>query len=253
VSAIECETWGAGARAVLVHGSLATGPLEWGGQRPLADEGYQLVVPTRRAYVPEPVTEGEDFLADTEDIAPLLGDGAHLVGHSYGGIVAMLAAAARPEAVHSLVLAEPPVFSIAPENPDVALLRTDVERVFAREGSDREFLESFLRAVGTPLDELGPEMLSDLTRIVPALRSSRPPWEARVPAEPLAQAPFPILVISGNHHPAFTAMSDALARDLGAERHVVEGAGHEMQMVTEQFNAVLLALWGDARAGAGTA
>jgi hypothetical protein len=30
-------------------GSLATGPLEWPGQRPLADEGYQLVVPTRRA------------------------------------------------------------------------------------------------------------------------------------------------------------------------------------------------------------
>jgi pimeloyl-ACP methyl ester carboxylesterase len=217
----------------------------------LADEGYQLVVPTRRAYTSEPATQGEDFMADAEDMAPLLGDGAHLVGHSYGGLVAMLAAAARPDAVHSLVLAEPPVFSAAPENPDVALLRRDVERVFASDGSDREFLEGFLHAVGTPLDELGPDMLTDLTNMVPALRASRPPWEARVAVTQLAEAPLPILVISGNHHPAFTAMADALARDLGAERHVVEGAGHEMQTVTEQFNAALLALWRPANAGAG--
>lgn len=243
MSGIKCEVWGAGARAVLIHGSLATGPMEWEGQRSLADEGYQLVVPTRRAYVPESVAEGEDFLADSEDIAPLLADGAHLVGHSYGGIVAMLAAATRPDAVHSLILAEPPAFTVAADDPDVARLRIDMERVFARNGGDREFLEEFLRAVGTPLDEFDPDTLNDLTDFVPALRASRPPWEAPVPVDQLLAAQFPILVISGNHHPAFTAMCEALARNLDAEHHVVEGAGHETQMVTQNFNAELLALW----------
>ena len=76
---------------MLVHGSLTTGPVEWAAQRPLADEGYQLVVPTRRAYTPQSGGVGEDFAIDGEDVAALLRDGAHLVGHSYGALVAMVA------------------------------------------------------------------------------------------------------------------------------------------------------------------
>ncbi|MDP3893454.1 alpha/beta fold hydrolase [Nocardioides sp.] len=249
MSGIESDIWGAGARVVLVHGSLATGPVEWEAQRPLVDEGYQLVVPTRRAYTPQSGSVGEDYRVDGEDVAALLGDGAHLVGHSYGGLVAMVAAAARPEAVHSLVLAEAPVFSVAADHPDVARLREQVEQVLAREGSDREFLEDFLRAVGTPLEELPPDLLDDLTDLVPAVRLGRRPWSGPVPVDGLVGAPFPTVVVSGNHHPAFTAMCDALARELGAQHCVVEGAGHEMQMVAEDFNAVLLSLWRGTGAG----
>lgn len=173
MSGIESDVWGTGARVVLVHGSLATGPVEWEAQRPLVDKGYELVVPTRRAYMPQSDSVGEDFRVDGEDVAELLGDGAHLVGHSYGGLVAMVAAAARPTAVHSLLLAEPPVFSIAAEHPDVARLREQLERVLARPASDREFLEDFLRAVGTPLEELSADLLDDLTLMVPALRLGR--------------------------------------------------------------------------------
>lgn len=246
---IESEVWGAGARVVLVHGSLATGPVEWEGQRPLADEGYQLVVPTRRAYTAQSGSVGEDFLIDGADVAALLGDGAHLVGHSYGGLAAMVAAAARPEAVHSLVLAEAPVFSVAAEHPGVARLREQVEKALARAGSDREFLEDFLRAVGTPLEEFPPDLLDDLTDMAPAVRLGRPSWSGPVPVDDLVGAPFPTVVISGNHHPAFTAMCDALARELGAQHCVVEGAGHEMQMVAENFNGVLLSLWRRTSAG----
>src|SRR5690606_18152409 len=84
MSAQRVETWGTGERVVLVHGSLATGPAEWEAQRPLAAEGYELVVPTRSAYATTGAG-GEDFLADGREVAELLGDGAHLVGHSYGG------------------------------------------------------------------------------------------------------------------------------------------------------------------------
>ena len=74
------ESWGTGTPVVLVHGSLATGAEEWEAQRTLADEGFRLLVPDRRGYGKSPAAEGEDFLRDGDDIAELMGDGAHLVG-----------------------------------------------------------------------------------------------------------------------------------------------------------------------------
>jgi pimeloyl-ACP methyl ester carboxylesterase len=243
MSGVEREVWGAGERVVLVHGSLANGPLEWEAQRALVEEGYQLVVPTRRAYVPGSGEVGEDFLVDGEDIETLLGQGAHLVGHSYGGLACLLAAASRPEAVHSLVLAETPVFSVADGHPDVAALRARVEQALASGRSDREFLEVFLSSLGAPVEELPPDVLDDLTGMVPAVRLGRQPWEGHVSVDRVVGSSFPVLVVSGNHHPALTAMCDALARVLGAEHCVVEGAGHEMQTVAKDFNAALLGLW----------
>ena len=79
---------------------------EWEAQRPLADEGFRLLVLDRRGYGRSPAAEGEDFLRDADDIAELMGDGAHLVGHSYGGLGALFAAARRPEATLSLTLLE---------------------------------------------------------------------------------------------------------------------------------------------------
>jgi pimeloyl-ACP methyl ester carboxylesterase len=251
MSVTEHDVWGTGERVVLVHGSFATGPVEWEGQRVLAEQGYQLVVPTRRAYLPDHAGEGEDFLTDSQDVAALLGDGAHLVGHSYGGISAMIAAADRPESVRSLVLVEPPAFSAEAGHPDVALLRERMESVFTRPGSDQDFVDTFLRAVGTSVEDLLPELVAGMVAMAPAVRRGRPAWDAQVPADRLAEVSFPILVISGGHHPAFTAVCDALARDLRVEHRTIEGAGHEVQLVTEEFNAALLALWGRAGTGIG--
>lgn len=100
------EVWGDGTPVVLVHGSLATGADEWSAQRPLADEGFKLIVPDRRGYGRSPAADGEDFLVDAEDLADLMSTGAHLVGHSYGALSAMIAAARHPEATLSLTLLE---------------------------------------------------------------------------------------------------------------------------------------------------
>ena len=56
----------------------------------------------------------------------------------------------------------------------------------------------------------------------------RPPWEAEIPLDELAAAPFPKLVISGGHHAAFDAVCDVLEERLGAERAVLPGAGHSV-------------------------
>lgn len=86
---LHVETWGEGVPVVLVHGSLAAGAEEWECQRPLAEEGFRLLAPDRRGYGSSPAAPGEDYQVDADNIAELLGDGAHLVGHSYGGLGAI--------------------------------------------------------------------------------------------------------------------------------------------------------------------
>jgi pimeloyl-ACP methyl ester carboxylesterase len=118
VTDLYVESWGTDTTVVLVHSSLATGPEEWAEQRPLAEHGFRLVVPDRRGYGRSPTAEGEDFLRDADDVVDLMGDGAHLVGHSYGGLGALFAAARRPEATLSLTLLEPGTFALGRDDAE---------------------------------------------------------------------------------------------------------------------------------------
>ena len=83
---------------MLVHGSVFGARATWGAQLPLA-ERFELVVLDRPGFPPNPPVERVDFEADAELVADLLEPGDHLVGHSYGGVITLLAAARRPEAV----------------------------------------------------------------------------------------------------------------------------------------------------------
>ncbi len=104
--------------AVLVHGSFAADPAwTWREQRPLA-AARRLLVAHRRGYGRVGPRAANDFDGDVDDVVALMGDGAHLVGYSYGGLVSLLVAARRPDLVRSLVLIEPPAFGFAPDHPD---------------------------------------------------------------------------------------------------------------------------------------
>jgi pimeloyl-ACP methyl ester carboxylesterase len=234
---------GSGTPVVLVHGSLATGSEEWAAQEPLAEAGFRLLVPDRRGYGDSPPADGEDFERDADDIAELLGDGAHLVGHSYGGLGAMRAAALRPHATLSLALLEPAAFSLAQRDRSAHALTHGVRSMWSADLPDREWALGFLRAVGTDPATLPPDLLEHIAPLVPMLRRGRPPWEAEVPLAELASAPFPMLVVSGGHHPGFEAICDELAASTGASRRVVKGAGHEIQFTGEPINETLLELW----------
>jgi pimeloyl-ACP methyl ester carboxylesterase len=148
MSGLFVEVWGDGTPVVLVHGSLATGADEWQAQRPLADEGFRLLVLDRRGYGQSPTAAGEDFLRDGEDIAELMGDGAHLVGHSYGGIGALLAAARRPDATLSLTLLEPVTFGMGQRDPAARALVAEVRRLWDRDLPNEEWVVNFLRRWG---------------------------------------------------------------------------------------------------------
>jgi pimeloyl-ACP methyl ester carboxylesterase len=240
---VHVEYWGDGTPVVLVHGSLATGVDEWGAQRPLAAEGFRLVVLDRRGYGLSPAAEGEDYLVDAEDIADLMGDGAHLVGHSYGGLGVMHAAARRPDATRSLTLLEAPAVVPAPLAPAWEQLLGEVVGLWAEDRPDHEWVERFLEAVGSDPDQLPPELLAAAVPLVPLLRRGRPFFDAELPLAELAAARFPKLVVSGGHSAGFEQICDVLADGIGASRAVIEGAGHEIQFTGRPLNESLLTLW----------
>jgi pimeloyl-ACP methyl ester carboxylesterase len=240
---IHAEQWGDGTPVVLVHGSLATGSDEWPAQRPLADLGYQLRVMDRRGYGNSPHADGEDFLQDAADIVELMGDGAHLVGHSYGGLAVMLAAARRPEATLSLTVLEAPAVSIARDASAWRALGDGVRALWQRDLPDREWVVEFLESVGSNPAELPAELLDAAVELVPVFRQGRPFYEAEVPAAELAAATFPKLVVSGGHHEGFEAMCQALAQRIGAAHEVIPGAGHEIQFTGAPINEALERLW----------
>jgi pimeloyl-ACP methyl ester carboxylesterase len=237
------ESWGGGTPVVLVHGSLATGADEWQAQRPLAGEGFRLLVLDRRGYGQSPAVRGEDFLRDADDIADVMGDGAHLVGHSYGGLGVLVAAARRPDATLSLTLLEPGAFSLGQHHPAVRALVEDVRRLWDQDLPDEDWAVRFLKAVGSDPDTQPPGFIAAALPLVPVLRSGRPIWHSELPLAEVASAPFPKLVVSGGHSVGFDAICDDLAERIGASRAVVAGAGHEIQFAGEPLNEALLALW----------
>jgi pimeloyl-ACP methyl ester carboxylesterase len=216
VSELFVDSWGSGVPAVLVHGSLATGSDEWQAQRPLADKDFRLLVPDRRGYGRSPAAQGEDFLVDADDIAELMGDGAHLVGHSYGGLAVLFAAARRSNATLSLTLLEPAVFALGQDHQAARTLVTEVRSLWDQQVPDEEWVFRFLQAVGSAPDALSHELLAAAVALVPVFRRGRPMWEPELPLTALASAAFPKLVVSGGIVPdsmlCATTWQNGLAR-----------------------------------------
>ncbi len=234
---IHVRRMGAGPPVVLVHGTLTTSQQTWARQEPLAAR-WSLVIPDRRGYPPNPPEDWSDFEVDAADIAPLLGDGAHLVGHSYGGLGAMFAAALRPEAVRSLTLVEAPALALVRGEPAI-------EERIARQAEVRRtvrdpeaFMRTFLEFLGAPLESLPSPLTPALEQQVRLLMGERAPWDLPLPIDVLARAGTPVLVVSGGHDEVFESVADRLADALGprAERAVITGRGHVVQRLGQPFN-----------------
>ena len=248
MSDVFVDAHGSGEHVVLAHGSLATGSEEWESQQPLAEEGFRLLVVDRRGYGRSPAAEGEDFLRDAQDIAGLMDGGAHLVGHSYGGLGVMVAAARRPDATRSLAVLEPAAITLGQDDQAARDLTAKMREVWELDLPDRAWMERFLEAVGSNPKELPPELLDAALPLVPVMRRGRLPSAGDLPLTELASATFPKLVISGGHDPGFEAICDDLAEQIDASRSVIQGAGHEIQFTGQPVNEALLSHWRGAPA-----
>ena len=222
-------------RLVFVHGSVGNAELAWAAQRPL-EERFECVFLTRSGYPPRPALDSIDFEEQADEVAAELREGDHLVGHSYGGVVSLLAAARRP-VLTSLTVSEPPAFGVVRGNPAVEELLARMEAFRRGKPTPREYLAYFLPLVGSAL-ELPSPLPPTLEQGSRAALAERPPQEAAIPLDALATTPFPKLVVSGAHHPAFDAVCDRLESELGAERAVLPGHGHSIARHPD-YNRVL--------------
>jgi pimeloyl-ACP methyl ester carboxylesterase len=239
MSDVPVEVCGEGEPIILLHGSGAPAPVSettWAKQRPLA-ERYRLIMPTRRGYGERPVVMQTDIESDVADLLSLLGEGAHLLGFSYGGIVALTAAARRPDLVRSLTVIEPPALKLAHGSAEAAAQMARLSR-FEPPPPDctpEDFWRYFRRLMGLPVPEQ--VTLSPVERkAVEAHMAEAPPFTLDIPLDALEKTAFPKLVVSGDWNPAMDAIADVLTERLHTERFVLRGWYHNVHRAGAPFN-----------------
>ena len=259
---INVVTGGSGEPVICVHGSLSWGTFAFRAQRPLA-RGRALLLPDRRGYGLSRLAARADFDVDASDVATLLDGPTDLIGHSYGAVVALLVAARRPEAVRTLTLVEPAAFALARGDQAVEeLICALADLQAAGPGLPAgEFVLRYLEAFGYRRGADMPAHLPLTGRSVRAARATmteRPPWQAEIPLEVLAEAHRPTLVVSGRwdnlaagEHAlgrrAFGAVGEKLGPALDAQRAIIDGWAHGCQYSGKPFNDVMRAFWERAR------
>lgn len=238
---------GRGAPVVFVHGSV-NDYRAWALQMAPVAEHYRAITYSRRYHYPNVAPgPGDAYAAATqvEDLAALvreLGLGAaHLVGSSYGALVALVLAAQRPELVRTLMLGEPPLLPWLPAMPGgEALLAGFMStalgpagEAFARGEAERgvqAFIDGVLGA--GMFAHLPPPVRADMLDNADEMRlETVTPATAYFPAfteEDARGVERPTLLVSGELSPAlFGRITDALEQCLPqAERVTIPAASH---------------------------
>ena len=233
---IHVTHWGrTGPTVLVVHGGvqggLGGGPSTFSAQEALVERGWQFDLVDRPGFGRSPSRGVDDMERDAVWIAGMMGDGRHLMGHSWGGASSLLAAARRPDAVRSLVLVEPALMPLLMRDPslnDDPTVAADARAMAGRLLSARtpgDYALAFARGLGAP-DGSGASnpavaaLERDPGRAAAVgcalLRGRMASDDAmRHAAEEVRRAEIPVLVVTGGWSPSFDAIG-AIARPLRA-------------------------------------
>jgi pimeloyl-ACP methyl ester carboxylesterase len=197
------------------YGSESTGP--WTGEHTfgLADEAAQALA-----------------LMDKSD------GKVHLVGHSYGGGVALNVALARPHRIASMALYEPSAFHLLRQMGETGSVAFAEIAGVANRICQGVITGDYRGAVAAFVDYWNGLGAWDVMR--PAVQNSLIRWAPKgpldfralidepTPAEAYRALTFPVLILRGEHAPAPTrVISEGLSELLPASRLVaIDGAGH---------------------------
>jgi pimeloyl-ACP methyl ester carboxylesterase len=232
---------GSGETLVLVHGGWSDRN-NWLAVAPDLARSFSVVAYDRRGNglstrdVPGTRRDQEDDLAAL--IEGLADEPAHVAGTSFGASIALGLASRRPELVRSVVAHEPPLISVAADDPGVhvqleavqATVRAvcaQVERGEAR-GAAEQFVEEI--ALGPGAWELLPEPLREtmVDSAAAFVAEQQDPAWADVELDELARIACPMLISEGDESPPwFAPIVAKLTGAIGhAEAHTYRGAGH---------------------------
>jgi pimeloyl-ACP methyl ester carboxylesterase len=186
----------------------------------------------------------------------------HLIGHSYGGGVALHAALARPDRIASLTLYEPSAFHLlraigergaAAFAEIAALARNTAAGVMAGDyrGAAIAFVDYWSGAGAWAA--LRPSVQAGLIRWMPkAPLDFRALMEEPTPLAAYAGLRMPMLIMRGEHAPRPTrVIAELLSALLPARLAVVQGAGHMGPLThAAAVNALIAAHLGAAESAA---
>jgi pimeloyl-ACP methyl ester carboxylesterase len=238
---LEVEAHGDGEPVLLLHGSSFSSIF-----RPMLPEdalaGWRLILYNRRGFEgSSPVPPGfrvEDQAADVVALLARLGvERAHVVGHSYGGAIAMQLAVDAPRLVQTLSLLEPPL----PSAPGAAEFERTAAPLVERwkAGAGRAAYDDLLVAVGglhyrMALDHFLPgayeQGFRDLATYFEVELPSVARW--RFSAREAAAISAPTLLMVGSKTGSWFKQGHAILREWlpRADAATIEGATHLLEV-----------------------
>jgi pimeloyl-ACP methyl ester carboxylesterase len=248
-SGIHLTQWGhGGTKLVLIHGGVQgtkkSGTVHFSAQEPLALRGFEVIVPDRPGHGRSPAPgRPDDAEADGVWAADLLGDGAHLVGHSFGGCVALAAAALRPTAVKSLTLIEPAMQSVAIDRLPVLLFALRMVAILKLSFTAKQRVERFSKFMHIP-DGMGGATRdrAEYEAMGKAASVLKVPKKATLERQlsQLARSGIPVLVVTGGWSAAVDATADVVARIANGTHMIIPSPHHFPHANSNDFNEILL-------------
>ena len=231
------------APVIALHCSGA-GAAQWRQLGAVLASRYQLVAPEHYGCDSVGPWNGEHAFTLADEATRTIGlidrsdCKVHLVGHSYGGGVALRAAVERPDRIASLTLYEPSAFHLLKAmGARGAVALAEIQGIAAQiadgviTGDYRGGVSSFVDYWGGrgAWAALRPSVQAALTRWTPkGPLDFRALIDEPTPASAYADFGFPALIMRGEHAPAPTRLiADTLPTLMPAARLVViPGAGH---------------------------
>lgn len=250
---------GSGAPVVFVHG--AVGDLRfWEPQREAFAKRHRFIAYTYRYHGEAPwPDEGKQYSAQLHgaDLAAFIeglkAGPVHLVGLSYGGLLAAMVATKEPQLVRSLTLAEPALFALLAEAPDgkpalAAWNNGAAPMIAAVKAGDALGATKLLIALvngDSPenFDKLPADLrqiLTDNARTMPLLFAAE---LAAMSCEALRAVKMPTLVVRGARTPEFFSKTNEIVGRCipGSRQAVVPEAAHAMSYQNPAaFNRAIL-------------
>ena len=248
---------GSGPPVILIHGSISD-YREWSQQLEALSKQHHVIAYSRRYHWPN-TPPGKDADAtvsrQVEDLAAiikLLGLApASIVGHSYGGTVAIFLALQHPELVRTLVLLEPPVPGVLAQTPgsegsmkESQAVRDEMQQAFASDDAEKIVKTYLARVAPGEYDNAPPETQNIYRVNVPAFRLDFTSPRPSLSCEDIHRIAAPALVLTGGRSPmGLQQMAAEVAHCLKDGKVLrLADATHHMQLDhSREFNDAVLA------------
>jgi pimeloyl-ACP methyl ester carboxylesterase len=248
---------GSGPTVILIHGSVSD-YREWSTLVSALSKHFHVIAYSRRYHSPNPAP-GADADAgldlQVDDLFKMMRAtgvaSAHLVGHSYGGAVALAFTLEHPEMVKSLVLGEPAVNGVLSKTPDndsvmkeSQEIRARMKEVFAT-GTPEQIVKTYATHVAPgDFEKAIPEERTMLLANVAAFQLDFNSRRAPLTCDDVKKITIPVLVLAGDHSPmGLQRIAETTAACItGARFAKIPNATHWMQLDQPQlFNDQVLA------------